>query len=160
MATIPAISLTRPTCRPIGTARCCKNAMMWLTPEPRAAGASFATSSPEISPPVAPSAGRTAQAGSSESSFNRQLPRALTPALNRTPVRAAPSPVSIRASTTTNQRCSKSLRMLRLEFTRWRCFASSFSTAMGGSQSRKNFCFFAVAHHSPLICKAIDFVEV
>ena len=115
MATMPATSFTRPTCRPMGTARCFRNPMMWVMPEPPAAGARFATIRPEIRPPRAPSPGRTAQGGRSASNSSRQPLSTLMPALNSTPVRAAPRPVSIRARTTTHQRRSSSRRMLRLE---------------------------------------------
>ena len=89
--------------------------MMWVMPEPPAAGASRDTSRPETSPPNPPRQGSTIQAGYSAINSSRQPPSSLRPALNSTPVRAAPRPVSISASTTTHQRRSSRLRMLRLD---------------------------------------------
>ena len=131
MATMPATNFTRPTCRPMGTARCLRNPMMWVMPDPPAAGARRETKSAEISPPPAPRLGSTSQAGKSASSSRRQPPSSLRPALNSTPVRAAPRPVSMSASTTTHQRRSSRRRMLRLEPSWWRRCLISLRTIMG-----------------------------
>ena len=164
MATIPAISLTKPTLRPIGTARCFRNPMMWVIPDPPADGASRDTSNPDTKPPVAPKPGRTAQAGRSASSSRRQAPKTLMPTLNNTPVRAAPRPVNIKASTTTSQRRSSSRRMLRLE-PDGSCFSfRSLAEVMALSGRRSgaghDLRLFRSAQHSALFYKVIDLVEV
>ena len=164
MATIPATNLTKPTLRPIGTARWFRNPMMWVIPDPPADGASRDTSNPDTKPPVAPKQGRTAQAGRSASSSRRQAPKTLMPTLNNTPVRAAPSPVNIKASTTTSQRRSSSRRMLRLE-PDGSCFSFRSLAAVMALSGRRlgaghDLRLFRSAQHPTLFHKVIDLVEV
>ena len=138
--------------------------MMWVIPDPPADGASRDTSNPDTKPPVAPKPGRTAQAGRSARSSRRQPPKTLMPPLNNTPVRAAPRPVNIKASTTTSQRRSSSRRMLRLE-PDGSCFSFSSLAAdmvLRGSESGAghDLRLFRSAQHPTLFNEVIDLVEV
>ena len=120
MAMIPATSFTSPTCSPIGTGLWRRNPMMCVMPAPPAAGARLLISHPDTSPPNPPRAGSTTQAGNSLSSSSRQSLSRLIPPVNSSPVMAAPRPVSANARTTTSQRRSSNLWMLRLDPSRWR----------------------------------------
>ena len=138
--------------------------MMWVIPDPPADGASRDTSNPETKPPVAPKPGRTAQAGRSASSSRRQAPKTLMPTLNNTPVRAAPRPVNIKASTTTSQRRSSSRRMLRLD-PDGSCFSFGSLAAVMALSGRDSGAghdlrLFRSAQHLSLFDEVIDLIEV